>query len=95
MLSELYVVYVINNNDQLDPKNGWISKSTALTGTTVKVVRRDHENTHDYIKSFYSKRAAYQYANEVEKCLQQFYPTRTLTTQVQTKFLSVSTTHSI
>lgn len=89
MLSELYVIYLINDHDPLNSKNGWVAGSSTFNGANIKVVRNDEEKNHFRIKSFYSKRAAYQYAQDVERCLQQYYQERVVTTQVQAKFLDV------
>lgn len=90
MLSELYVIYLVNDNDQSDHRNGWVAISSVLTSAALKVVRKDEQKNHSRIKAFFSKRSAYQYAQDVERCIQQFYQDRTLSVQVCTKFLDVA-----
>jgi len=96
MYSDLYVLYLVYDNDFSHPKNGWVGCSTDLTSRNLYVVRSD--NTQERliaIKSFFSKRSAHQFCKEVEAYLTAAHPEKNISAHVQTKLLPVKSDYLI
>lgn len=80
---------MINDNDANSTKNGWVSKSTDLQVGKISVVRGESDQKNLAIKTFFSKKSAYQYVSEIEKCLISHYNGRDIVAQVRTKVLPI------
>lgn len=96
MYSDLYVLYLVFNNDFTHPKNGWVGKTTDTVAQNLYIVRKDDTKERlEAIKSFYSKRSAHQFCKDVERCIQLAHPDKNIDVHVQTKLLPVANDYLI
>lgn len=91
MYSDLYVLYLIHDNDQTSPLNGWVGKSTNPVADAIYVVRSDDSDAKKAaIKTFFSKKAAHQCCKEVEASLIRQKKYDNISVCVQSKVLPIT-----